>query len=152
MNVLLTFPSFTGIKVALQYKSTEDFICFVNRIKNMYMCIPCSLTCVVSAIPRRKPIMATPRVTMDFRLRIQSLPISSTTAVTNVSSRQNWGSNKNHQSLLHNISSTHHHYTQGVMTLLGEHSIPNELYTFCNAYPLEIMYIHQQILWCSQEC
>lgn len=90
MNVLLTFSSFTGIKVALQYKSTEDFICFVNRIKNMYMCIPCSLTCVVSAIPRRKPIMATPRVTMDFRLRIQSLPISSTTAVTNVSSRQNW--------------------------------------------------------------
>lgn len=52
------------------------------------------LTCVVSGTPRRKPAMATVSVTTVLFLMIQSVPISSTMAVTRVSRRQNYRKKK----------------------------------------------------------
>lgn len=52
------------------------------------MCL--GLTCVVSGTPSKNPTMATDSVTTVLFLMIQSVPISSTMAVTRVSSRQNY--------------------------------------------------------------
>lgn len=49
-----------------------------------------SLTRVVSGMPSKNPAMATDKVMMVLCLMIQSVPISSTMAVTSVSSRQNY--------------------------------------------------------------
>lgn len=48
-------------------------------------------------MPSKKPATATTRVMMVLFLMIQSVPISSTTAVTRVSSRQNYPGTKTTQ-------------------------------------------------------
>lgn len=54
----------------------------------IFLCL--GLTCVVRGTPSKNPATATDSVTTVLFLMIQSVPISSTMAVTSVSSRQNY--------------------------------------------------------------